>query len=579
MSVPSTPRLRFGTGRVVLTVLCLSALALAACSSGNSSSSTSANTVAAPVDTSAPSIDTTPATVAPSSSATESSAPAETTALAAPAPTSGAGGTLRVAIAEAPGVLDPHVFTGNFLLLDMLYEPLVKYGKGGVIEPALAESFVVAPDGLKATFTLRKGVTFHDGTTFDAAAVKWNFDRWVGVKDYNFFKTSEVISEVKVVDPQTVELLLSKPYPPLLGELAIVRPVRFLSPTSAGADGKFAKAVGTGPWKLDTSSETGATFSRNGSYWDAKPTQSSVVFSVIPDSQTRAAALRSGEQDLIGGAYLAPMTPVEAKDLQGADGVSVLVGEPDTTLFMAFNTKGQAGEKAVREAISHALDTSALNNALYAGFGKPASTFFPPSVPDAGTAKAIVYDTAMAKSILDAAGWKQSGKTREKAGKTLELTLLIPSAPVHGIGDARTLSEAVAASLGEVGIKVTIKAVDSGAYFDERLKATYDLAFEETYGAPYDPSSTSVSYLTTTGGDVPVWKSPGLDTLVNTAVFADDAARPAAYQAVFDYLGEQTAFVPITYRPRFWAAGKGVSGFTVPLTEYTMDLTGVMLTR
>jgi ABC-type transport system substrate-binding protein len=87
--------------------------------------------------------------------------------------------TLRVAIAEPVGVLDPHVFTGNFIVLDMLYEPLVRYGDGGELEPGLAESWEISDDGLTVTFDLRDEVSFHDGTAFDADAVKWNLDRWV----------------------------------------------------------------------------------------------------------------------------------------------------------------------------------------------------------------------------------------------------------------------------------------------------------------------------------------------------------------------------------------------------------------
>ncbi|MGH8909396.1 MAG: hypothetical protein ACRD0K_23600 [Egibacteraceae bacterium] len=110
---------------------------------------------------------------------------------------------------DAGGAQDPHAFTGNFTILDMVYEPLVNYGE-----------------------------------------------------DYTFFRASQVISEVNVVDPVTVNLVLSEPYPPLLQELSIVRPVRLLSPASVGLDSAFAGAVGTGPWQLESSSETGAVLVR-----------------------------------------------------------------------------------------------------------------------------------------------------------------------------------------------------------------------------------------------------------------------------------------------------------------------------
>ncbi len=506
--------------------------------------------------------------------------------------------TLRVALSvDVGGAQDPHTFTGNFTLLDMVYEPLVIYGEGGVIEPGLAESFEVSDDGLRVTFRLRDGVTFHDGTPFDAEAVKWNFDRWVGKEDYSFFRTANVISQVNVVDPATVELVLTEPYPPLLQELSIVRPVRFLSPASVGPDastasrpsspapaggpdGAFAEPVGTGPWRLESSSETGAVLVRYDGYWGEQSSIDRVEFKVIPDSQTRVSALRSGEVDLIGGAYLAPVTPVEAQQLESADGIKLLVGDPDTTVVVGFNPRGPLADRAVRAAVARTIDRKALTAALYPGFGQPADTLFPPSIPDSGEPIGVRFDPDAARAALDGAGWVVSGDGRAKSGKPLELELLVPLSPVHGVQDSRTAAAAVAAALEQVGIGVTVKAVDEAAYYDEFSARSWDLSFVETYGAPYDPSNSAVSYLTSEGSDSPLWATPELDGLVDAAVFAaTDAARAAACQNVFDYLEDQAAFVPLTRPSRLWAVGPGVSGFEVPITEYDMDLRSVTVSR
>ncbi|MGH3615919.1 MAG: ABC transporter substrate-binding protein [Pseudonocardia sp.] len=499
----------------------------------------------------------------------------------APAGAPPPGGTLNVALGEEAGVLDPHVFTGNFLLLDMIFEPLVTYGEDGALEPGLARSWTVSPDGLSVAFELQQGVRFHDGTPFDAAAVKWNFDRWVGKEDYNFFRTSEVVQTVEVTDADTVTLTLSEPYEPLIQELSIVRPVRFLSPGSVNPDATFNQPVGTGPWRVESSSITDATLVRNDGYWAEKPTLDRVDLAVIPDSQTRVSALRSGEVDLIGGSYLAPITPVEATGLQTTDGVRLLTGDPDTTFLMSFTTRGPAADRAVREAVGLAIDRDALRTVLYSGLGEPAATLFPPGVPDAGTPMDAAFDPARARAVLDAAGWVQAGDGRARGGTPLALELLVPSEPIHGIQDSRTTSEAVAAALGEVGITVTIRTVDSAAYFDERSAGNYDLSFVETYGAPYDPSSSVTAYLTSSGDSGgAIWTTPELDPLVDAALFAPDTdTRATAYQAVFDLLERDAAFVPILYRPRFWATGPAVSGFEVPVTEYDLDLRGVTVQR
>ncbi|MGH8909075.1 MAG: ABC transporter substrate-binding protein [Egibacteraceae bacterium] len=522
--------------------------------------------------------------------------------LAALLPTSGWAATdepvtLRIGLGiDAGGAQDPHTFTGNFTVLDMIFEPLVNYGEGGAIEPGLAESWEVSGDGRSVTFHLRPGVTFHDGTPFDAQAVKWNFDRWIGGEDYTFFRTSQIISEVNVADPLTIDLVLSEPYPPLLQELSILRPVRFLSPASVGPDastasrpsspapaggpdGAFAEAVGTGPWTLESNSETGAALVRYDGYWGEQPRIDRVEFKVIPDSQTRLSALRAGEIDLLGGTYLAPITPVEALQLQSAEGVQLLIGEPDTTVVLGFNPDGPLADHAVRVAVARALDREALTPALFGDFGQPADTLFPPSIPDSGEPIDVSFDADAARAALDDAGWVLDGGGRAKDGEPLELDLLVPSTPVHGIQDSNTAAAAVAAALETVGIGVRINVVDEAAYYDEVNARNWDLSFVETYGAPYDPSSTTVSYLTTTGGDSPLWATPELDGLVDAAIFADDAERAAAYQKVFDYLEEQVAFVPLTRPSRLWAAGPAVSGFEVPVTDYDLDLSAVEVTR
>ena len=222
--------------------------------------------------------------------------PAETEATAAEE----ARTTIRIATAEPVGDLNPWEYHGQFHAMDMIYEPLVAYGHGGVIEPALAESWDISEDGLTVTFHLRQDVTFHDGTAFDAAAVKFNLEHWVGQERFRFLRSSEAIIAIDTPDDHTVVLTLSEPYPPLLQELTIVRPVRFMSPAAA-PDGVYAEPIGTGPWVFESATETLGVFVRNENYWGTKPELERVELVLIPDSQTRVSALRTGEVDLIGG--------------------------------------------------------------------------------------------------------------------------------------------------------------------------------------------------------------------------------------------------------------------------------------
>ncbi|MEV5580512.1 ABC transporter substrate-binding protein [Streptomyces parvus] len=482
---------------------------------------------------------------------------------------------LRVGLSEESGALDPHAFTGNFVLLDAVYEPLVSYGKGGKIEPGLAESWTVAKDGRSVSFDLRDGVTFTDGTPLDSAAVKWNFDRWVGNKKFTFFRASQVISGVRTPDKDTVTLTLSEPYEPLLQELSIIRPVRLLSPRAATADGTFKKAVGTGAWKLESNSATGAKLIRNDDYWGTRPKLERVEFKVIPDSQARLDALSNREIDLIGGAYMAPITPVEAKTLSGRGDITSLVGDPDVSIMLGFNADGPAGVRAVREAVRQAIDTTALTKALFQGYGKPARRVFPPNVPDSGTDLPTYFDQAAARRTLDAAGYALEGGNRVKDGKRLSLKLLIPATPAQGQLDPRSMAEAIAGSLKEIGITVDISPVDAAAYYDERAEGTYDITFFEGLGAPYDPSGSIVSMFTS-GARGPLWVTEATEDLVDKALFAaDPAARATAYQDLYDEVADDAGFVPLVYRPRVYAARDTVKGFAVPPTDVDLELTGV----
>ncbi|WP_340540639.1 ABC transporter substrate-binding protein [Nocardioides sp. GXZ039] len=484
--------------------------------------------------------------------------------------------TIRVAVAEEIGDLNPWDFLGQFHAMDLVYEPLVAYGEGGEPEPALAESWETSPDGRTVTFTLRPGVRFHDGTPFDAAAAKFNLEQWAGREEFSFLGSSEAISQIRTPDQRTVELVLSHPYPPLLHELSLVRPVRFVSPASA-PEGKYTEPIGTGPWVLDSESDTGATFVRNEEYWGEKPELARVELRVMPDSQTRLSALRAGEVDLIGGGYLSPINAVEAQEIDSDSSLELLSGDADTTMSLIFNPRGPLADRAVREAISLATDVESINEVLYGGTDHVARGLFPPAVPHAGDRVERDYDPEAAAQALEDDGWRLEGETRAKDGTPLELELLLVSDPVHGTLDARTTGQALQDALGKIGVKVELRVVDGAAYFDEQAAGNYDLTFATTYGAPYDPTNTALSFLKT-GVEIPIWTSAELDPLVDAAVAAQEPAElDAAYQAIYDELEEEVAFVPITSPPRYYAVRSDVKGFEIPPHEYHLDLTGVTL--
>src|SRR5437660_1606484 len=173
------------------------------------------------------------------------------------------GGTLTIAISKQVGNLDPYKFDALWHVQALIFEPLVRYGEGGKIEPALAQSWQVSPDGLTYTFALRPGVKFSDGTPWNAQAALAGLKHWVGNKRYDFLGATAAIKKTTAVDDLTLRLELDAPFPGLLQELSITRPVRFLSPSATNTDGGMKDPIGTGPFTLVSNGTTETVLQRN----------------------------------------------------------------------------------------------------------------------------------------------------------------------------------------------------------------------------------------------------------------------------------------------------------------------------
>ncbi|KUM27806.1 ABC transporter substrate-binding protein [Mesorhizobium loti] len=491
----------------------------------------------------------------------------------------GAAGTLRVAIAKPAGNLDPQSHYAIWAIQDLMFEPLVRYGKGGQIEPYLATDWKIEDGGRKLLLTLRQGVTFQDGTAFDAASCKWNLERWLGLDQFSWMNCSKYFESLEVVDDHRITLHFKEPVLALMQELSYTRPPRFLSPKSVGADGKFVEPVGTGPWRQVSADDTQSVFERYDGYWGDKPSYDRVEAKVIPDPRSRVAALRANEIDVTGGFWIAPLTPEEAKQLEAA-GVNVVIDPGNVTLVMAFNPdRGEAlKDPQVRKAVSIGIDRAAISKALYHGYAKPAGNLFSAALPYAGTQhEAPVRDVAAASALLEKAGWTGS-PVRSKDGKPLTLELVVSPDAVPG---SRVIAEVIQSELKEIGIDLVVRSVDHASKHTDMLERKYDLGFFLTYGAPYDPFGSVVGLcLSTFDNDVEgklVTDPANLDPLINAATAATGDQIEPSIQKVYDWLRDNDAIAPLVYVPSIWAHSKRVQGFTSPPTEYDMPYEHIVL--
>jgi nickel transport system substrate-binding protein len=487
-----------------------------------------------------------------------------------------AGDVVRFAIAKPAGDLNPHVYQGLWGVQDLMFEPLITYGKNGKLEPGLATAWQLSEDGRLLRLELRKGVVFQDGAPWNAEAMQWNLERWIHLEDHGWINHVRLYDGLNIIDEHTVEMKFKERPLSLLYELTYTRPTRYLSPKSVAADGSYQAPVGTGPWKQVSADNAGSSFEAFDGYWGEKPKFQKLELKVLPDSRSRMAALRAGEIDVTGGDFFAPITAPEAKTLMDA-GIKVDVSS-GIAMLMAFNPDRAPAlaDKKVRKAISLGFDRNAIAQVLYKGLAVPAGSMFPPSVPLSGKQfPADVRDVAAAKALLDQAGWKGDG-IREKDGKKLSIELVVSEEQIAG---SRSMAEVMQAQLSEIGIELAIRSVDHASRHSDIPARKYDLAFFLTFGAPYEPFGTMIGYLDSTydnGVDGKVVVDPtNLDPLMKKAASSNEAEVQAALQDVFDWLHENTAFAPMLYTPSIWAHTDRIDGFSPPATEYDTPFEGL----
>ena len=329
---------------------------------------------------------------------------------------------------------------------------LIRRGeKPGTYEGRLAESWEMAEDKSSYTFHLRKGVQFHDGTDFNAEAVKWNFDHAKAANRPQFAD----ISSVDVIDTYTVRVNISEWNPEFLHNLASdTDSALIISPTSYEKNGKewaLTHPIGTGPYMLkDYKQNQYLKFKKNPNYWrKGLPYIDEVQFHVLPDPVTFMAALKSGE--LHGGGLDFANAAMLKKDKK----FRVWVGFGNLGMAMTFNGKNASSvwsDKRMREALEFAIDKEKICTALTYGFCKPVYEIIRGvnETGDSGTTPRK-YNPEKARQLLAAAGHS------ELKGIRLEYSTWAKA----NYGDAFL---AIQKNLSDVGIQVDLRAVDAATF-------------------------------------------------------------------------------------------------------------------
>lgn len=418
-----------------------------------------------------------PAEPAPTEAPAE---PAPTEAPAEPAATEETGmtetSTLIFVQGSDAGTLDPAIETSANSLQPIyhIYEGLTDFEPGSTTPtPRLATSWEASDDGLEWTFHLREGVTFTDGTPFDADAVVFNFERWWDTEnpynlgadqfiywDYMFqgFKGSEtsVLAGVEKVDDMTVKLILSRPNASLLNTLAMEN-FRFASPAAIMEQGEnYATAEGlavaTGPFKVEEwVKEDHLTLVRNEDYWGEKPTLERITFRVIPDTSAAFLALQAGEVDMI--TEWASPGPDQLAEAEADPNIQVLYNPGLNVGYLGLNQgKEWLQNMNVRLAIAHAIDKEGIVAALNPDNAEPAKEFQPPSLWGYNESiEDYAYDPTMAADYLQQA-------IDEGVEIPDPVIFYVMPNPRLYFPQPQQLGELIQAQLAEIGINAEIQS-------------------------------------------------------------------------------------------------------------------------
>ena len=361
----------------------------------------------------------------------------------------------------------------------LVTDSLVQYDARLDLQPMLATSWEISPDGRTVTFELRDGVRWHDGAPVTARDVVFSVEksREPATEAKSFLAGFQDLVRVEALDDLTVRAEYSKPYADFMEAWTVpIIPEHLAGREPELLKSEFARhPVGCGPFRFvryDPGQEI--VLEANDDYWGGKPAIEGVTLQVIPDERTAYQALLRGDLHLLS---VPPDIWAEAESSRDADRLGRLLFYRLTVWYIAWNQDGSHEaftDPRVRRAMLLALDREPFAEKVLGGLGKAAATtYHPDSVwADPGIVP-LPYDPDEASRLLDEAGWQDpdGDGIRERRGQSLELTLLTPASRQEISG---RIAAWVQQSLAEIGVRMEIETLEFGAFLERRRSGQFD---------------------------------------------------------------------------------------------------------
>lgn len=366
---------------------------------------------------------------------------------------------LTIAVGTSVNTLDPHntaTIQTDLSVISHLHAALLIRGPDMQLQPQFATEWR-AVDDHTWRFTLRSGVTFSNGEALDAEAVKWNVERVLNpANNARVRPWFALVREVAVISPTEVEFRTSQPYPALPAQLSAFF---LLPPRWTAANNPANAAIGAGPYELRqfTPGDRVVMAARPG-WFGERPAFDTVTFRVIPEAGARIAALLAGEVD-----YISAVPPSEFRRINASNRARAAAVDSVRSVFVKFNMLQPPfrDNPRLRQALNLAVDRVAIRDAIWGGIGSitPCQVLTPAYFGFNPDLRAPAYDPARARQLLQEAGIRPGQLTIEF------------EVPVGPYLLAQDIAQAVAAQLGEVGVRTRIVEMEFGAWMNKYLRA------------------------------------------------------------------------------------------------------------
>lgn len=488
-------------------------------------------------------------------------------------PTSDPSHTLKLRLSGEPNVLNPVLATDAYSaqVAGVIFNGLFRVNESLKLEPDLAESYTISPDGKTYIFKLKSGIRWHDGAPLTADDVVFTFNRLIDPKTNTVRRSNFVINGVPIrfsaVDALTVKAELPAPFAPFLfSASAEILPKHILEHQDINTATFNRHPIGTGPFKFkEWKPGQHIIVVQNRDYFRGAPKLSAIIFRSIPDANAAKIALLKGDIDELD------VSPQDLDSIKTQRSVTVVEYQQLMYSFVGFNLKHpDLADRRVREAIAHAVDRPSIVAAVLKGHGTVAHVPVSPvswAYPPAAKVPQFNYDPQRSRALLTEAGYTRNAAGYfEKNGRPLQFTLCYGQGGKASPKNAEIIQDA----LQKVGIKLTILPMEWQSFLrivnSGHDPKSFDMCML-SWSLSVDPDDYSIWHSSEypKGFNFGGYSNPAVDRLlVDGRQVSDPKRRAAIYADAAQRIGTDLPYLFLYYPNTISAVNRRVHGLSQP---------------